>query len=536
MAGSSTSDFARNERRSLAALAHPVSIIALLLWIANDHLLKARYGSVVTGKLSDVAGLIVFPLIVAAVLAWWARNPMRVALICTAVLYGSVNLWTLADSAMESTMGWFLRSVLTQDTTDLFLLPLLVVPWHLWRTATGQSGELRRAWRHALLGIGIATTVATSVAGEESERFTGTVLLDADVPRIEIPVSLTLDGEPANATEAVWVSHAALFFGSDSSNTTESIVDTAIASFVIDNEGDDDLVVIELQDLSLAPAEITWSIVATTEGEPGGILGGGEPAAIPVLQVEVPANTFGPEPQAIAADQESGLNQELGVTLYEFSVTIDDRDSDLALAGPSNPFASAAPISIATADGIIATKTERYTPVPVPSSCTSEPCTFSIWVQRSIPYMNQPIELYGPDSIEVAITEHEMERTQETALADPIEIDGRSWVELSLLVDVDDPPVDAFGKFTELVQVSMVARPLFAVSEDSQYLFDNCCSFGPPKPVSSTCCSWTSEGYLGEDGDKGLVQVAFTINRHTLVPRASSGLTIESAEVALADR
>ena len=50
-----------------AVLTHPMTIAMLALWIINDHYLKAALGNELTGKLSDVASLAVFPLIPVAV-------------------------------------------------------------------------------------------------------------------------------------------------------------------------------------------------------------------------------------------------------------------------------------------------------------------------------------------------------------------------------------------------------------------------------------------------------------------------------------
>src|SRR5690348_11788248 len=65
-------------RPAADALLHPITIVALATWIINDHWAKAAHGGVVTGKLSDVAALIVFPLLpVIALEKWraWRRQP-----------------------------------------------------------------------------------------------------------------------------------------------------------------------------------------------------------------------------------------------------------------------------------------------------------------------------------------------------------------------------------------------------------------------------------------------------------------------------
>lgn len=59
-----------DEPRRTAALLHPVAVTAVVVLLVNDHLLKAAWPGLVTGKLSDVAALIVAPIVVAAI---WQR-------------------------------------------------------------------------------------------------------------------------------------------------------------------------------------------------------------------------------------------------------------------------------------------------------------------------------------------------------------------------------------------------------------------------------------------------------------------------------
>src|SRR5690606_8076044 len=58
---------------ALAWLSHPVTVLALAVLLVNDHVLKQAYGSWWTGKLSDVAGLVLAPALVAVAVAAGAR-------------------------------------------------------------------------------------------------------------------------------------------------------------------------------------------------------------------------------------------------------------------------------------------------------------------------------------------------------------------------------------------------------------------------------------------------------------------------------
>ena len=50
-------------------MTRPLAVIAVLSLFLNDHVFKYAWPGVVTGKLSDVAGMIFFPLLLQT-LAW----------------------------------------------------------------------------------------------------------------------------------------------------------------------------------------------------------------------------------------------------------------------------------------------------------------------------------------------------------------------------------------------------------------------------------------------------------------------------------
>jgi hypothetical protein len=153
-------------------LLHPLAIIGLLLWIANDHVFKAAYPSWWTGKLSDVASLAVFPLIpYAAIDLWRARRglppPPIAVLLCwvlaTGLVMATINTLDLAATAYRWGLGaaqWPFRALrtwsllpihpvrLTVDPTDLLTLPALIVPWLIVCRTRCRPGRASR--RHGL--------------------------------------------------------------------------------------------------------------------------------------------------------------------------------------------------------------------------------------------------------------------------------------------------------------------------------------------------------------------------------------------------
>ena len=59
-------------RVTLAWLGHPVTVLALVVLVLNDHVLKAAQPGWLTGKLSDVVGLVLAPPLVDR-----QRRPLR---------------------------------------------------------------------------------------------------------------------------------------------------------------------------------------------------------------------------------------------------------------------------------------------------------------------------------------------------------------------------------------------------------------------------------------------------------------------------
>jgi hypothetical protein len=158
-----TAATARQEpRRALPVpgdgLLHPIPILAILLMVANDHALKQLWPGLITGKLSDFAGLVFFPLFLQA--AWETisnafgrgavgdRRVLLVSIIATGVVFASIKLLPVAGNVYRTGLGtlqWLSgvafsalpghvydspQSVaLSADPTDLVALPALAVAW-----------------------------------------------------------------------------------------------------------------------------------------------------------------------------------------------------------------------------------------------------------------------------------------------------------------------------------------------------------------------------------------------------------------------
>ena len=101
------------------ALLKPLPLAAIAVMVPNDHLLKWRFPCWFTGKLSDVAGMIFFPLFLFALVETFARtHATRRALVlcvvvtaCVFALVKTCPLATFAYSMIVGALQWPFRAV-----------------------------------------------------------------------------------------------------------------------------------------------------------------------------------------------------------------------------------------------------------------------------------------------------------------------------------------------------------------------------------------------------------------------------------------
>ena len=113
-------------------LLHPLAITAVALLFLNDHVLKPMLPGLLTGKLSDVAGLLVAPLVVVAAieLANAARgrraSPNPRSLVAIAGVIAMAFVAAKTTSAGAAALGALLG--LGQWAGGMVLAPLLGAP------------------------------------------------------------------------------------------------------------------------------------------------------------------------------------------------------------------------------------------------------------------------------------------------------------------------------------------------------------------------------------------------------------------------
>lgn len=152
--------------RPASGFLRPLPIAAMLVFALNDHVLKGSAPGWLTGKLSDIAGMIFFPLLLQACVELalsWLRRPWgpsrRVLVVCavaTALVFGAVQVLPLAADAYRWGLGalqWPLQALLgvaqgrglpglravavTPDPTDLLTTPfVLLAVLAGWRRGT----------------------------------------------------------------------------------------------------------------------------------------------------------------------------------------------------------------------------------------------------------------------------------------------------------------------------------------------------------------------------------------------------------------
>ncbi|WP_051366867.1 hypothetical protein [Hamadaea tsunoensis] len=146
-------------RPGRAWAAHPATLLALGLLILNDHVLKARFPGPVTGKLSDVAGLIVAPALLAAVFRL-AAGP---SVLVVGTLFTIVKISGYAAGTVAAVWSAFAGpAVIVADPTDLLALPALVYAYSLGRRAN-RGPDLRVALVLPVAVLGLLASARADV-------------------------------------------------------------------------------------------------------------------------------------------------------------------------------------------------------------------------------------------------------------------------------------------------------------------------------------------------------------------------------------
>ncbi|MEV4888637.1 hypothetical protein AB0K48_04515 [Nonomuraea sp. NPDC055795] len=152
-----------------AWLCHPVTLVAASLLLVNDHLLKQAWPGFVTGKLSDVAGLVVAAPLLSLLLL---RKADLAATLLTGGLFTLVK--TTETGAEAASLAWTFvagPSHVLADPSDLLALPALGLAWWV------RKHEAPRRWL-AVVGVPLAVLAVAATGPAGSPPAADTVRVD----------------------------------------------------------------------------------------------------------------------------------------------------------------------------------------------------------------------------------------------------------------------------------------------------------------------------------------------------------------------
>lgn len=162
--------------RPTRALLHPLWLVSLGVLVLNDHVLKgaSMLPSVVTGKLSDFAGLVVAPVLLAALVRVRSPRGWALAHVAVGVGFSAIQLSAVAAATWSAAMAsigfpW----QITRDPTDLVALPMLLLSaWVLHAAMRRPAPSVgRRSAELVAAGTGLLCCAATSPPPQEAERW-----------------------------------------------------------------------------------------------------------------------------------------------------------------------------------------------------------------------------------------------------------------------------------------------------------------------------------------------------------------------------
>lgn len=151
---------------ALHALIHPGTLVCIAVLAINDHVLKAQWPGWASGKLSDIAGLAFFPLLVAALLGLARRSPRWTivsSLFVTGAWFAAMKtMGPVADAtALLVEMLSGRPAHIVHDPADLVALPAMGWALAVWRPPP-PGATTRRGTRIALLVVAAFLSLATS--------------------------------------------------------------------------------------------------------------------------------------------------------------------------------------------------------------------------------------------------------------------------------------------------------------------------------------------------------------------------------------
>ena len=145
------------------AFAHPLWLAMVALLVANNFAFKGGdvLPGLLTGKLSDVAGLIVFPTVLAALFAVRTRRGLLVAFLATGATFALINVSPGAAAAFDGLLALTpVHFSTTVDPSDLLTLPALALSWRVLVPLMTRPVDLAPPLRASLAVLGGLACIA----------------------------------------------------------------------------------------------------------------------------------------------------------------------------------------------------------------------------------------------------------------------------------------------------------------------------------------------------------------------------------------
>ncbi len=189
------------------ALVHPAWLAALAVLAVNDHVLKGAglLPGALTGKLSDLAGMMVAPALLASLLAVRSRRALLGCHLAVGAVFAAIQLSAPAAHAVEAATAWAgFAWIIIMDPTDLLALPVLLVSWRVLLPAMSRPVQVvrlrRRVMELASASLGLLCSMGTSVVEPPPMRtFFGDVFLYNDTE----DRTFTLQVQPLKASVSI---------------------------------------------------------------------------------------------------------------------------------------------------------------------------------------------------------------------------------------------------------------------------------------------------------------------------------------------
>jgi len=156
----------RRVEKAFQALAHPITISAMVMILLNALVFQPLAPSWLTGKLADLAWMVVLPLLLTLLLAPLWRGDQKKAFFMAAGLSALILIALKVFPPTNSLVNTLFQTAfntplkLRLDPTDLLALAGLPLAWWIWR----QPWQLtRRIWRFAPLALLVMVSLADAV-------------------------------------------------------------------------------------------------------------------------------------------------------------------------------------------------------------------------------------------------------------------------------------------------------------------------------------------------------------------------------------